>query len=112
MIAVSTFYCPYHRPGRSQDSGLILRKFRASERIRFGGYVGEWPVDKFSRLAKEKPPLGRNAETETKFFATVIPAEIEFVKDGQGKVTHLVLHRNGHDVKAPNSSGPGIETAS
>ena len=41
------------------------------------------------------------AETETKFFPTVIPAEIEFVKDGQGKVTHLVLHRNGHDLKAP-----------
>jgi len=41
------------------------------------------------------------AETETKFFATVIPAGIEFVKDGQGKVTDLVLHRNEHDMKAP-----------
>jgi hypothetical protein len=41
------------------------------------------------------------AETETKFFATVIPAEIEFVKDGHGKVTHLVLHRSGHDMNAP-----------
>jgi CubicO group peptidase (beta-lactamase class C family) len=41
------------------------------------------------------------AETETKFFPTVILAEIEFVKDGQGRVTHLVLHRNGHDMKAP-----------
>jgi hypothetical protein len=57
-----------------------------------------------------KAPL--YAETETKFFATVMPAEIEFVKDGQGKVTHLVLHQNGHDVKAPKSSGPGIEAAS
>jgi CubicO group peptidase (beta-lactamase class C family) len=41
------------------------------------------------------------AETETKFFATVIPVGIEFVKDGQGKVTDLVLHRNEHDMKAP-----------
>jgi hypothetical protein len=41
------------------------------------------------------------AETETKFFATVIPAEIEFVQDDQGKVTHLVLHRSGHDMQAP-----------
>ena len=40
------------------------------------------------------------AETEAKFFATVIPAGIEFVKDGQGEVTDLVLHRNGHDMKA------------
>ena len=46
-----------------------------------------------------KDPL--YAETETKFFPTVVPAEIEFVKDGQGKVTHLVLHRNGYDIKAP-----------
>ena len=29
------------------------------------------------------------AESETKFFPTVIPAEIEFVKDDQGKVTSL-----------------------
>ena len=41
------------------------------------------------------------AETETKFFPTVIPAEIEFVKDDQGKVTSLVLHQGGHDMKAP-----------
>ncbi|MGB8536763.1 MAG: serine hydrolase [Acidobacteriaceae bacterium] len=46
-----------------------------------------------------KDPL--YAETETKFFPTVVPAEIEFVKDVQGTVTHLVLHRNGHDIKAP-----------
>ena len=41
------------------------------------------------------------AETETKFFPLVVPAEIEFVKDDQGKVTSLVLHQGGHDMKAP-----------
>ena len=41
------------------------------------------------------------AESETKFFPTVISAEIEFFKDGQGKVSFLVLHQNGHDMKAP-----------
>ena len=40
------------------------------------------------------------AESETKFFPTVIDAEIEFFKDDQGKVTYLVLHQNGHDMKA------------
>jgi CubicO group peptidase (beta-lactamase class C family) len=39
-------------------------------------------------------------ETETKFFLTVVEAEIEFVKDDQGKVSSLVLHQNGHDMKA------------
>ena len=42
------------------------------------------------------------AESESKFFPTVMPAEIEFIKDDQGKVTGLVLHHEGgHDMKAP-----------
>ena len=41
------------------------------------------------------------AESETKFFPTVVPAVIEFVKDSQGKVTNIVLHQAGHSVKAP-----------
>jgi CubicO group peptidase (beta-lactamase class C family) len=41
------------------------------------------------------------AESEMKFFSTIIPAEIEFVKDAQGDVTQLILHRSGHDMKAP-----------
>jgi CubicO group peptidase (beta-lactamase class C family) len=41
------------------------------------------------------------AESETKFFPTLIPAEIEFFKDDQGKVSFLVLRQNGHDMKAP-----------
>ena len=41
------------------------------------------------------------AESETKFFPVVIEAEIDFVKDDQGKVTSLVLHQGGRDMKAP-----------
>ncbi|MGB6692468.1 MAG: serine hydrolase [Terracidiphilus sp.] len=40
------------------------------------------------------------AESETKFFP-LFPAEIEFVKDDEGKVTSLILHQGGHDMKAP-----------
>lgn len=41
------------------------------------------------------------AETETKFFPLVVPAEIEFIRDDQGKVNSLILHQGGHDMKAP-----------
>jgi hypothetical protein len=41
------------------------------------------------------------AESDTKFFPTAVPAEIEFFKDEQGKVTYLILHQNGHEMKAP-----------
>lgn len=38
-------------------------------------------------------------ESETKFFFKVVDAEIEFVTDADGKVTAMVLHQNGRDIK-------------
>jgi CubicO group peptidase (beta-lactamase class C family) len=40
------------------------------------------------------------AESETKFFLKVVDAEIEFFRDGAGKVTHVVVHQGGRDLKA------------
>ena len=39
------------------------------------------------------------AESETKFFPTQFDAEIEFVKDDQGKVTGIVLRQGGQETK-------------
>jgi CubicO group peptidase (beta-lactamase class C family) len=36
----------------------------------------------------------------TKFFLKVVEAEIDFNRDGSGKVTGLVLHQNGRDMPA------------
>jgi len=55
------------------------------------------------RLMAQVTGQGRNpifAESETRFFLKVVDAQIEFVTDGTGAVTHLVLHQNGRDVKA------------
>jgi len=38
-------------------------------------------------------------ETETMFFTKDLDAELEFVKNEKGEVTHLILHQNGHDTK-------------
>ena len=40
------------------------------------------------------------AESETKFFAKVLDAQITFVKEG-GAVTHLILTQNGQPQRAP-----------
>ena len=40
------------------------------------------------------------AESETRFFLKVVEVQMDFVKDAQGKVTHLVLHQGGQDTKA------------
>jgi hypothetical protein len=39
-------------------------------------------------------------ESETKFFLTVVDAQITFVKDDNGQVANLILHQNGIDQKA------------
>lgn len=39
-------------------------------------------------------------ESATKFFSTGSSAEIEFFKDGTGKVNRLVLHQGGRDIGA------------
>jgi len=39
------------------------------------------------------------AESETSFFVKLVDAQIDFVKNPQGQVTHLVLHQDGRDVK-------------
>ena len=38
--------------------------------------------------------------SETEFFLKVIDAQVTFVKDQQGKVTHLILHQNGRNMEA------------
>lgn len=40
------------------------------------------------------------ASSNTRFFPMEMSAEIEFVRDDQGKVTRMILHQNGQDVPA------------
>jgi Domain of unknown function (DUF3471) len=48
---------------------------------------------------QDKIPLF--AESETKFFPKVMDAEIEFLKNDRGVVTHLMLHQGTAEIKAP-----------
>jgi CubicO group peptidase (beta-lactamase class C family) len=71
----------------------------------FDAYVGEYQLsanvvlaitregDKFYVEASALPKAQMFAESETKFFLKVMDAQITFVKDASGKVTHLVLHQ-------------------
>ena len=44
------------------------------------------------------------AESETKFFLTAVDAQVEFVRDESGRVTHLVMYQNGRSRKVPRMS--------
>jgi CubicO group peptidase (beta-lactamase class C family) len=39
------------------------------------------------------------AESPTKFFLKIVDAEIDFVQDDKGNVTHMILHQGGRDMK-------------
>ncbi|MDB5206522.1 MAG: beta-lactamase [Flavisolibacter sp.] len=49
--------------------------------------------------ATNQPPFDIYAEKENVFFLKVVDAQLEFVKDENGKVTELILHQNGMDQK-------------
>ncbi len=44
------------------------------------------------------------AESETKFFFKTVETEVEFVRDESGRVTHLMMKRDGRTRKAPRIS--------
>lgn len=48
-------------------------------------------------------------ESETKFFATVVAAQIVFVDGEDGRISHLVLHQAGREI--PMSRLPDAEVA-
>jgi serine-type D-Ala-D-Ala carboxypeptidase/endopeptidase len=56
--------------------------------------------DKLYAQAGEQPKIELYAETETKFFITVVDAQMTFVRDEKGQVTQLILHQNGRDIPA------------
>ncbi len=78
----------------------------------FDAYIGEYQLaptfvitisregEQFFAQATGQGKFELFAETETDFFLTVIDAQITFVKDDKGQVTHLVLHQNKVDQQA------------
>jgi predicted SnoaL-like aldol condensation-catalyzing enzyme len=51
--------------------------------------------------ATGQPKLALAAESNTVFFLENAELAVEFVKDGEGKVTGIVVHQGGQDMKAP-----------
>jgi hypothetical protein len=49
--------------------------------------------------ATAQPRFEVFAESPTDFFYKVVDAQLTFVAGADGKVTHLVLHQNGLDLK-------------
>jgi CubicO group peptidase (beta-lactamase class C family) len=78
----------------------------------YDAYVGQYQLaptfiltvtregDRLMTQATGQGKLELVPESDTKFFLKVVDAQITFVKDDSGKVTHLILHQGGRDQKA------------
>ncbi len=51
-----------------------------------------------------QPQIPVFAESETKFFLKVVDAQVEFLTDASGAVTHAVMFQNGRERKLPRTS--------
>ena len=49
------------------------------------------------------------AESDKKFFLKIVDAQVEFVMDDQGRVTHLLQFQNGRTQKAPRINDTVVE---
>jgi hypothetical protein len=54
--------------------------------------------DQLMLQATGQPKFPLFAETQTRFFLKVVDAQVDFMRNGQGAVTQLVLHQGGRDI--------------
>ncbi|WP_414584780.1 serine hydrolase [Scytonema sp. PCC 10023] len=78
----------------------------------YDSYIGQYQLapnfiltiskeqDKLYAQATGQPRFELFPESETEFFIKEVDAQITFVKNIKGQVTHLILHQNGQDLEA------------
>jgi hypothetical protein len=81
-------------------SGIYFEIFRDGTKF-FSQITGQTPVEIYP-------------ESETKFFATVVSAQISFLSDESGRVTELILHQSGleqHWKRDDQATSDGVKAA-
>jgi CubicO group peptidase (beta-lactamase class C family) len=83
----------------------------------YDAYVGRYQIepkliltftregDRLMTQLTNQPKVEIFPESATVFFLKVIEAQITFVKDDKGKVTHIVIHQGGRDTNAKRLEG-------
>lgn len=80
----------------------LLAEFQGTYRLQPGfDIVVTVEGDQLMTQATGQSKFPLFAESGTKFFAKVVDAQIEFVRNKDGKIDHLVLHQGGRDMQAP-----------
>ncbi|HXG66933.1 MAG TPA: DUF3471 domain-containing protein [Blastocatellia bacterium] len=77
----------------------------------YDAYVGEYTImgntmtvsregNRLLFSAPRQPKIEAYPESETKFFFTVVDAQVTFIKDEKGAVTELIFEVNGRSIRA------------
>ena len=56
--------------------------------------------DQLMTQATDQPKIPIFPESPTKFFLKITNVEVEFFTNDKGEVSYLILHQNGHDLRA------------
>lgn len=98
------------RPHMSGDTGIRLRPDQVAP------YAGAYELapgrdvvitvtgDLLFVQGLNEPRLPLYVQSDTKFMSTATPTGFEFVKDAQGRVTHLVVHGAAGTQRAPRKA--------
>ncbi len=95
---------PAPTPKEVQVSPQVLAKYAGTYDL--GGADVTMTVEdgKLMTQITGQPKFELFAESDTKFFLKVVPAQVEFFSDPSGAVTYIVIHQNGNDTKATRKS--------
>jgi hypothetical protein len=124
---------PTDHAGRSADEDRNRRAWRLAEQqtsrtvvpfdpVHFDKYVGSYESRPgvvvavtrdggrfYSAFPHQAQPTEFYPESDTKFFATTVAAQISFVMDSKGSVTELVVHQNGREQRAKRIDAAAAE---
>jgi CubicO group peptidase (beta-lactamase class C family) len=97
--------------GQPYQAAVVRTVAKVDPKI-YDGYVGQYQLtptvtltvtregDRLMTQLTGQPKVEVFPESETKFFLKVVDAQLTFVKDDGGTVTHVILHQGGKDQKA------------
>src|SRR5262245_56339300 len=98
---------PSELPPELRETALVgatLGDYVGKYRFNFGVLDVVLASDHLEAQLTGQPPFPIFASAKDKFFYKVVNAQLDFERDGGGKVVAVVLHQNGRDMRAPRIS--------
>jgi hypothetical protein len=82
-------------------AAATLGDYVGKYRFNFGVLDVALASDHLEAQLTGQPPFPIFASARDKFFYKVVDAQLDFERDGGGKVVAVILHQNGRDMRAP-----------